>query len=177
MKLLAAVLLATTSGPLLCAQRSGTGIVFRSKETSASSCPVGFSASRSGAITGLLASRSGEVRPGAGFHLSFAVLPGSKLGSAKVVVHAAGVGGRVMQAGGSLLPVQPEPAGEFTRSFDVGSADGPALTKADVWLTDAGVLEYAELVSLTFGDGSTWHRSRGHRCIAEPSPLMLVDLR
>jgi hypothetical protein len=53
-------------------------------------------------------------------------------------------------------------------------AGATALTDADVWMRQVGSIRWADLISVTFTDGTTWHSAEDPECRAVPSNFLLV---
>jgi hypothetical protein len=135
-------------------------------------CPVGFSASRQ--ATGQIMS-IGDTRqagPALGLHLMLNHL-GSTPGiqSVEVTVYGASPKGLYLPAGA------PSP-NTVSKTFELHrTAEDTTLSEADVWMHRVGSLSWADLISITYVDGTTWHATENLKCRAVPSNLLLVGSR
>jgi hypothetical protein len=131
-------------------------------------CPVGFSASRQAGGQVLTASDAKSVGPEQGLHLMFDYPSGPAIQSIEVIIYASSLKPQAL-----LLDMRsPDTISKtFTLERQPGST---ALTDADVWMRQAGSIRWADLISITFTDGTTWHSTEDFKCHAVPSNFLLV---
>jgi hypothetical protein len=152
---------------------SGQMLVAPTVHLTSVGCPVGFYASRR-AITEL--SSVGDARlaaPGQGLHLTLFAKPAIE--SIEVTVY-----------GTSPNPVI-LPTSNFASSSDTDTIsktfsierkpDTPRLKEADVWMEKVGSVRWADLIAVTFADGTSWRATGDVKCRAVPSNFLLVNHR
>ena len=131
-------------------------------------CPIGFFASRRAAGQIMSASDARQAGPGQGLHLMLNHLTGPAIDSVEITVYGVSSKARI-------LPVAPPPE-DFSRTFELRrSADSNTLSDADVWMQNAGSLSRADLISIHYADGTTWHTTENLKCRAVPSNFILID--
>jgi hypothetical protein len=144
---------------------------FTYAQTSSVGCPVGFTASRQAAPQMMSASDASQLGPALGLHLMLNPLTESSIESIEVTVYGTSTKGRV-------LPVNAQSSDAVTRTFALRRTVGSASLKdADVWMHQVGSLSWADLISITYADGTTWHSTANLRCRAVPSNFLLVSRR
>jgi hypothetical protein len=135
-------------------------------------CPVGFSASRQ--ATGQIMS-AGDARqsgPAQGLHLTLHNLKNMPaIESIEVTVYGT-------SQKGLYLPLGTQSTDTVSKTFELHrTSDNTSLSDADVWMHLAGSLRWADLISITYTDGTTWHTTANFKCRAVPSNFLLVGSR
>jgi len=135
-------------------------------------CPVGFAASRQ--ATGQIMS-AGDARqsgPVQGLHLTLKNLKNMPaIESIEVTVYG-------VSQKGLYLPVDTPSTDTVSKTFELHRvSDDTSLTDADVWMHLVGSLRWADLISITYADGNTWHATENFKCRAIPSNVLLVGSR
>lgn len=136
-------------------------------------CPVGFYASRQAGGQILNASDGKRAGAGQGLHLVLDPLSNSSIESIEVTVYATSLKAMV-------LPAANRSSGPDTvsKTFSLERKAGSnGLGEADIWMQQVGSVRWADLVSITFTDGTTWHSTENLGCRAVPSNLLLVGRR
>ncbi|MGA3333034.1 MAG: hypothetical protein ABSC62_02600 [Terracidiphilus sp.] len=132
-------------------------------------CPVGVRVSH---LSDGRTIKTGMAHPkglGQRLHLTLTSPDSRSIASATVNVRGRTAKGRMEQAGkdnDAALPVR-----TLTVPFTAG-ADRTA--SADVWAPGLTAVSSVELISVAFGDGTTWTRAQGKTCQVTPDPLMLI---
>ena len=79
---------------------------------------------------------------------------------------------------GLVLPVGAQSTDTVSKTFQLRRiSDDTTLSDADVSMQLVGSLSWADLISITYADGETWHASAEARCRAVPSKFLLVGTR
>lgn len=135
-------------------------------------CPVGFSASRQ--ATGQIMS-AGDARqsgPAQGLHLTLHNLKNRPaIESIEVAVYGT-------SQKGLYLPLDTQFTDTISKTFELHrTSDSTSLGDADVWMHLVGSLRWADLISITYADGTTWHTTANFKCRAVPSNFLLVGSR
>jgi hypothetical protein len=132
-------------------------------------CPVGFAANRQAPVQIMSADDARRSGPTQGLHLTLKNLKNMPaIESIEVTVYGT-------SQKGLYLPVDKQSTGTVSKTFELRrTSDDASLTDADVWMHLAGSLRSANLISITYVDGSTWHASEGLKCRAVPSNIVLV---
>lgn len=164
---------AIEKNPADSANASGKGVVARLIPSDNSGCPVGFFASRQ-AGSQMLNANDGK-QPGfkQGLHFILDQLAKPAIDSIEVTVYATSMKGIVL------------PAARVSNSSDTISktftlerkAGSNGLNEADVWMQQIGSVRWADLISVTFTDGTAWHSTENLKCRAVPSDFLLVGHR
>jgi hypothetical protein len=132
-------------------------------------CPVGFTASRQ--ATGQIMSAGDTRQPGPvqGLHLTLKNLKNMPaIESIEVTVYGT-------SQKGLYLPVGTPSTGTVSKTFALHrTSDDASLTDADVWMHLAGSLRSANLISVTYVDGTSWQAIGNFQCRAVPSNFVLV---
>jgi hypothetical protein len=131
-------------------------------------CPIGFSASRQAGGQVLTASDAKPTGPAQGLHLMFDHPSGPAIQSIEVTIYASSLKLQTL-----LLDMRfPD---TISKNFTLERRPGSiALTDADVWMRQVGSIRWADLISITFTDGATWHSTENFKCRAIPSNFLLV---
>lgn len=135
-------------------------------------CPVGFFANRQ--------TNAGQVSrvvddvlagPAQGLHLVLKQLEARNIQSIEVTVYATSLKPRTL-----LLdaPHDDTISKTFTFQRQPGST---SLTEADAWMHKVGSVRWADLISVAYTDGTTWHATENLKCRAVPSNLLLVGAK
>jgi hypothetical protein len=134
-------------------------------------CPVGFAANRQAPVQMMTADdvRSGPMQ---GLHLTLRKLKNMPaIESIEVTVYGTSQKGLV-------LPVGTQSTDTVSKTFQLRrTSDDPTLSAADVYMNLVGSLNWADLISITYADGSTWHASANLLCRAVPSNFLLVGAK
>ena len=152
---------------------SGRGVVVRPILSDNSGCPVGFFASRQ-AGSQMLNANDGK-QPGfrQGLHFILDQLARSAIDSIEVTVYATSMKGIVLPANFSSNSQD-----TISKSFTLERRPGSnGLNEADVWMQQVGSVRWADLISVTFTDGTAWHSTETLKCRAVPSDFLLVGRR
>jgi len=134
-------------------------------------CPVGFYASRQGAPQVTTAAEAKKMGNAQGLHLILDHLAEPAIQSVRITVYAVPPTLRV-------LPLAPTTDDVISKTFDLTRDSGAdSLREADVWMHEVGSVRSADLVSITFTDGTTWHPTGDDKCRAVPSNFVPVASR
>jgi hypothetical protein len=145
-------------------------IATRSQIPSNTGCPVGFTASRQANPQMMTAGDAKQITPAQGLHLTF-ISQGTDIASMEVTVFATST-----QAG--ALPVASPSNAVISKTFELKrQSEAASLDGADVWMRNVGSISRADLISINYADGTTWHAGRNDRCDAIPSNFLLVGSR
>ncbi len=135
----------------------------------ASGCPVGFFASRQATGQIMSAAESRQEGPSQGLHLMLnhgSSMP--DIQSIEVTVYGTSSRSRV-------LPVGQLSTDTVSKTFALHrKGDSGSLHDADIWMHQVGSLSSADLISITYADGTTWHATENLTCHAVPSNFLLV---
>jgi hypothetical protein len=130
-------------------------------------CPVGFNARRQG-TSQIMSASDPAAGPAQGLHLTLSRLSTPAIQSVEVTVY--GVSSKAV-----ILPAGSQPNDTISKTFELQRQAGSnSLSDADVWMHNVGSLSRADLISITYADGSTWHASESLKCRAVPSNFVLV---
>jgi hypothetical protein len=132
-------------------------------------CPVSFFASRKGGLHAMTASDEKKLGPGQGLHLSLAHPSGPDIQSIEVTVYASSSKPRT-------LPLDGYSSDTISKTFTFERQPGEdSLTEADVWMNRVGSVRSADLIAVTFTNGTTWRPTeKSPKCRAVPSNFLLV---
>ena len=140
-------------------------------DPASSGCPVGFVASRQSNPQLETASDATKHGPGQGLHLILNRRSHPDIQSIEVTVYATSLKPRTLLLNGS----SPDTISKtFTLEREKGTA---SLDEADVWMHQVGSVRWADLISITYADGTTWHPIANLKCRAVPSNFLLVDTK
>jgi hypothetical protein len=176
MQRLSASLLVLLAGTFTFAQAPNNPLAHKSlgnwvRPAADSGCPVGFYASRQANGQILSASDAKQAGPAQGLHLMLNHLSGPAIQSVEVTVYASSLKLRALPLNASL----PE---TISKTFSLERQTGTvSLGEADVWMHQVGSVRWADLISITFTDGTTWHPTENFKCHAVPSNFLLVGRR
>jgi hypothetical protein len=132
-------------------------------------CPVGVLVSH---LSDGRTIKTGTTHPmglGQRLHLTLTSPDSRSIASATVNVRGWTAKGRKEQAGkdkDAALPVR-----TLTVPFTAGTG---RTAWADVWAPGLTAVSSVELISVAFGDGTTWTPAQGKTCQVTPDPLMLI---
>ena len=138
-------------------------------------CPVGFFASRQAATDLVIVDRARQkdLGPAQGLHLMLDRLNRSAIQSIEVTVY-----GTSLSLKPYALPVAPPSDDLISKTFELHRAtDSDSLSEADVWMHQVGSVRWADLISITYRDGTTWHAASNLKCRAVPSNYLLVGVK
>jgi hypothetical protein len=131
-------------------------------------CPIGFSASRQAGGQVLTTSDAKPTGSAQGLHLMFDNPSGPAIQSIEVTIYASSL---KLQA----LPLDMRSPDTISKTFTLERQPGSiALTDSDIWMRQVGSIRWADLISITFTDGTTWHSTQDFKCHAVPSNFLLV---
>lgn len=135
-------------------------------------CPVGFAANRQAPVQMMSADDARRLGPVQGLHLTLRKLKNMPaIESIEVTVYGTSQKGLV-------LPVGAQSTDTVSKTFQLRrTSDDTTLSDADVSMQLVGSLSWADLISITYADGETWHASAEARCRAVPSKFLLVGTR
>ena len=132
-------------------------------------CPVGFAANRQAPFQIMSAEDARRSGPTQGLHLTLQNLKNMPdIESIEVTVYGTSQEGLV-------LPVGRPSTRTVSKTFELyRAAYDTTLSDADVSMRLAGSLSRADLISITYADGTTWHATANFQCRAIPSNFLLV---
>ena len=159
----------STAAPTKSFLNTPTSVTTFTLDRASSGCPIGFFASRQADVQMSTASDAAKNSPAQGLHL--VLNRGSQPGIQRieVTVYASSLKARALLLNGS----SPDTISKtFTLERERGSA---TLDEADVWMHQIGSVRWADLISITYADGTTWHPIANLKCRAVPSNFLLVD--
>ena len=135
-------------------------------------CPVGFLANRQAPVQMMTAEDARRLGPVQGLHLTLRkVKDKPAIESIEVKVYGTSQKGLV-------LPVGAQSTDTVSKTFQLRRiSDDTTLSEADVSMQLVGSLSWADLISITYADGETWHATAQSRCRAVPSKFILVGTR
>jgi hypothetical protein len=134
-------------------------------------CPVGFFASRQATGQIISTKDATPVGPAQGLHLMLNHLNMPAIESIEVAVYGTSTKKRV-------LPVDSQSTDTVSKTFELRRTTGSdSLNEADIWMHQVGSLRWADLISVTYADGTHWHASENLKCRAVPSNLLLIGSR
>ena len=136
-------------------------------------CPIGFFANRQAATNLVTVDRDASRNDGPkqGLHLILNHLNGPAIQSIEVTVYGTSLKLRA-------LPVAPPSDDLISKTFELHRTTGSdSLSEADVWMHQVGSLRWADLISITYTDGTTWHAMPNLKCRAVPSNYLLVGAK
>jgi hypothetical protein len=165
MRVFALVLMLAVGGASAAAQQEGTSHAVFTMPPVSAGCPVAFSVERKD-NSGLVETKTPGAPLGQGLRIHFEPKQAA-LVSATIKVHGFPLSGRVMPAASGAT------SDDATETFEL-TANGAALVQSSIWTKAMGAVSYVELTRATYADGKTWQASKGTRCSAAPSPLVLV---
>jgi hypothetical protein len=136
-----------------------------------SGCPVGFSASRHAPGQIMSAGDARQPGPAQGLHLTLDNRNAPAIESIEVRIYGAA-------QKGPYLPVGAQFTDTVSKTFELRRTSGStSLSEADVSMHLIGSLSWADLISITYTDGTTWHATENLKCRAVPSNFLLVGSR
>ena len=136
-----------------------------------SGCPIGFSASRQAPAQIMSAGNTRQSSPAQGLHLTLDNRDAPAIESIEVKVYGAA-------RKTPYLPVATPFTDTVSKTFELHRTSGSAsLSEADVSMHLIGSLSWADLISITYADGTTWHPIANLKCRAIPSNLLLIGSR
>jgi hypothetical protein len=136
----------------------------------AAGCPVGFFANRQADTTLISVDRDTRQKDGPtqGLHLMLNHLNRPAIQSIEVTVYGTSLKPRA-------LPVAPPSENLISKTFELHRTTGSdSLSEADVWMHQVGSVRWADLISITYTDGATWHAAPTLKCRAVLSNFLLV---
>jgi hypothetical protein len=138
-------------------------------------CPVGFFANRQAATNLVIVDRARQKDdgPAQGLHLMLNRLSQPAIQSIEVTVY-----GTSLSPKPYALPVAPPSDDLISKTFGLHRTTGSdSLSEADVWMHQVGSVRWADLISITYTDGTTWHAASNLKCRAVPSNFLLVGVK
>jgi hypothetical protein len=143
-------------------------LLLRSTDPSPTSCPVGLSAKPGIGGNVMTIAASG----GAGSQMLNVDL--NNTGSHHII--AAKITAHGLTAHGHVIPANYLDAATTTKQVNLILAVAPGATESrNLLFKGFTSVSLIDLDSLTYADGSAWHRSPQHPCSIVPNPIMLVD--
>jgi hypothetical protein len=134
-------------------------------------CPVGFTASRQAAGQIMSAGDAKEPGPTQALHLLLRHPNTPNIEAIEVTVY-----GTAQK--GLYLPVDSQATTTVSKTFELRRiSDSTTLSEADVRMQLIGTLNYADLISITYADGTSWHATANFQCRAVASNLILVGAK
>jgi hypothetical protein len=134
-------------------------------------CPVGFAASRRATGQIMSAGDSRNSSPTQALHLTLHNPSTPAIESIEVTLYGT-------SQKGLYLPLDSQATSTVSKTFELHrTPDDASLTEADVRMNLTGSLSRADLISITYADGSTWHATANFQCRAVPSNLLLVGAK
>jgi hypothetical protein len=139
------------------------------QSNSNSVCPVGFFANRqSDAAQINSVNDATPTGPAQGLHLMLIQRKTRDIQSIEVTVYATSLKRRTL-----LLNTPHDDTISKTFTFE-RQPDSTSLTEADAWMHQVGSVRWADLISVAYTDGTTWHATENLKCRAVPSNLLLI---
>ena len=138
-------------------------------------CPVGFFANRQAATNLVIVDRARQKDdgPAQGLHLMLNRLSQPAIQSIEVTVY-----GTSLSPKAYALPVAPPSDKLISKTFELHRTTGSdSLSEADVWMHQVGSVRWADLISIAYTDGTTWHTASNIKCRAVPSNFLLVGVK
>ena len=134
-------------------------------------CPVGFSASRQATGQIMSAGDAKQPVPTQALHLTLTNRNNPAIATIEVTVYGT--------AQKSLyLPVDSQSTDTVSKTFALHRiSDHTTLSEADVRMNLTGTLDWADLISITYADGTSWHATTDLQCRAVASNLLLVGAK
>jgi hypothetical protein len=134
-------------------------------------CPVGFSASRQATGQIMSAGDAKQPVPTQALHLTLTNRNNPAIATIEVTVY-----GTAQK--GLYLPVDSQSTTTISKTFAIHRiSDSTTLNEADVHMNLAGSLDWADLISITYADGTSWHATSDLQCRAVASNLLLVGAK
>jgi len=132
-------------------------------------CPVGFTASRQAPVQMMTA--DGVWRDSQSLHLTLDNRKMPAIESIEVKVYGT-------SQKSPYLPVSAQSTETVSKTFELHrTSASTSLNEADVSMHLMGSLDWADLISITYADGTSWHTIANFKCRAVPSNFLLVDNR
>jgi hypothetical protein len=167
MRLITVLILASTAA---LAQTNQTPATY-SVPAPSTDCPVGFYASRQAGLQVTTASEAKNQGNGQGLHLTLNHLAKPDIQKIEVTVYATSLKPR-------SLPLDTRSDDTISKTFELTRQTGAdSLQEADIWMQEVGSIRSADLISITFTNGTTWHATPSLTCTAVPSNFLLVTSR
>ena len=134
-------------------------------------CPVGFSASRQAPYEIITAGNAKQARPTQGLHLTLDNRNTPPIESIEVKVYAT-------SQKSPYLPVGSQATETTSKTFELHRKPAnTSLNEADVSMPLIGSLDWADLISITYADGTSWHTFANFKCRAVVPNLIMVGSR
>jgi hypothetical protein len=135
-------------------------------------CPVGFTANRQSNGQIITTGDAKPSGPAQGLHLTLHHRSSTPdIESIEVTVYGT-------SQKGLYLPVGTPATDSVSKTFELHrTSDDTSLSDADVWMHLVGSLRWADLISITYADGTTWNATENFKCRAIPSNFLLVGTR
>jgi hypothetical protein len=159
----------TPGNPPAGASSSPAPTIFTVLPRSNDACPVGFFASRQTDAVQLSTAKDAQPSgPAQGLHLTLQQRKARSIQSVEVTVYATSLKPRTL-----LLNMRSDDLVSKTFTFE-RQPDSTSLTEADAWMQQVGSVRWADLISVAYTDGTTWHATDNLKCRAVPSNFLLV---
>jgi hypothetical protein len=167
MRLITVLILASTAALAQTNQAPATYTV----PVPSTGCPVGFYASRQAGLQVTTASEAKTQGNGQGLHLTLNHLAKPDIQKIEVTVYATSLKPR-------SLPLDTRSDDTISKTFELSRQTGAdSLQEADIRMQEVGSIRSADLISITFTNGTTWHATPNLTCTAVPSNFLLVTSR
>jgi hypothetical protein len=158
------------SAPATAPQTLSQWLIAPHDTISSAGCPVGFYANRQADTNLVTVGRDARQYDGPkqGLHLMLNHLNRPAIQSIEVTVYGTSLKPRA-------LPVAPPSDDLISKTFELHrTTSSDSLSDADVWMHQVGSVRWADLISITFTDGTTWRPTENLKCRAVPSNFLLV---
>jgi hypothetical protein len=145
---------------------------FTVQPRSSDACPVGFFASRQTDAAQFTTAKDAPPSGSAqGLHLTLQQRQTRSIQSVEVTVYATSLKPRTLP----LNMRSDDFVSNVSKTFTFErQPDSTSLTEADAWMQQVGSVRWADLISVAYTDGTTWHAADNLKCRAVPSNLLLV---
>ena len=170
-------------------EKAADSVILDANRRDTSGCPVGFSARRQATGQIMTAGDARQSGPAQGLHLTLGNRSTPSIESIEVKVHGTTPEARILPASTPAeisadtqydagIDRQSRSTDAITKTFELHRTSGDtSLREADVWMHQVGSLRWADLISITYADGTTWHATADLHCRAVPSNFLLVGRR
>ena len=132
-------------------------------------CPVGLSVERRSPTEFVNTANSPHRGDSQRIRLTFTPLDSPAIRTVDLTVHA-------FSNKAQILPAATRSSSGIDRSFQISGPRASGLSQKDLWVDRIGGVTSVELNSITYVDGSVWHKDEDSTCRAVPNNLILVDL-
>jgi hypothetical protein len=159
--------------------QTGNAIILRGNHIADNfGCPVGFVASRQAGLQILSANDAHHSGPALGLHLTLNHRPAPAIESIEITVYGLSPKSRILPTNwptNQQISSSDSENDTITRTLELHRRIGSdSLTESDVWVHQFGVINWVDLTSITYTDGTTWQATENFKCRSVPSNLLLV---